>query len=97
MNCKNIIVGYWRKSENKEVKFYQVIKLFRRDLIAINYHDKDTPLVLDDTVVKSAIHWWQSYVKDKKNPLFLRDIDYIQYNEIYKYIEIWLKDREKKN
>lgn len=77
------------------MKFYQVIKLFRRDLIAINYHDNDTTHVLDDTVVKSAIHWWQAYVQDKKNPLFLRDIDYIQYNEIYKYIEIRLKDREK--
>lgn len=77
------------------MKFYQVIKLFRRDLIAINYHDKDTPLVLDDTVVKSAIHWWQAYIQDKKNPLFLRNIDYIQYDEVNKRIEIRLKDREK--
>lgn len=84
-------------AENRGIamKLYQVIKLFRYNFIAINYHDKDTPHVLDDTVVKSAIHWWQSYVKDKKNPLFLRDIDYIQYNETYKYIEIRLKDREK--
>lgn len=70
------------------MKFYQVISLFKGGLIAIHYKEDSE---INQTVVKSALHWKQCYLKDKKNPLFLRNVDYVEYNKIYEYFEVRFK------
>jgi CTP:phosphocholine cytidylyltransferase-like protein len=70
------------------MKFYQVINLFKNSLIAVNYRDDSE---INKIVVKSALHWKQCYLKDKKNPLFLRNVDYVEYNQIYEYFEVRFK------
>lgn len=70
------------------MKFYQVISLFKNNLIAVRYRDDSE---INQVVVKSALHWKQCYLKDKKNPLFLRNVDYVEYNTVYEYFEVRFK------
>lgn len=74
------------------MKLYQILKILKYSNIQIENHG----LKLIFPISKPSSLLWEDYLKDKNNPLFKRDIDYVQPTNCNAVI-VWLKSEKNKN